>query len=472
MKIFTNHLKWGANFLALLAILSVLPRLARAQDGGSQIYIKVGEAQVKKSVLALPPLQYLGSSAATPNFRSIGAELFSVINNDLQVSSYFQMMDPKAFDQETIKAGLQPAPTDPKGFKFQSWQAQGTDFLIRAGYTVVDGQINLETYVYHVPKAQLVLGKKYRGTQKSLRRIAHTFCNDILHALTGQNGMFLSRIVLSSDRGGGKFREVYLMDWDGSNIEKITNHKTITVSPAWSPDGKKIGYTAFVKRARSGKRNADLFIYELNSGNRWLVSYKEGINSGINFSPDNKTVYLTISQGNSPDIYQMTYEGNLVKKITNGPLGAMNVEPAISADGTRLAFSSDRSGKPMIYVMGADGSNPQRITVAGKYNSSPSWSPDGKKIAFAGQIEDHFDIFVMNPDGTDMVRLTSAHRKGGKWADNEDPSFSPDGRQIIFSSNRTGSNQIYIINPDGSNERRITLDKHNYYKPKWSKNLD
>lgn len=435
----------------------------------NSIYIKLGDGQTKKSLLALPPLNYLGASNKSP---TVGVEIFNVLSNDLSVSSYFDFVSQKAFLENTATASLRPTTIDPKGFKFDSWSAIGTEFLIKIGYTIIDQQLELETYLYHVSQAKLIAGKKYKGPVSAARRIAHTFSNDILEALTGKSGMFLSKFVTTSDRGGGNFREVYVMDWDGNQVEKITNHKTISLSPAWSFDGSKIAYTSYVIRTKTKMRNADMFIYELETGKRFLTSYRQGMNSGASFAPDNKHLFLTISQGQSPDIYKMSFDGTLVSRITTGPNGAMNVEPNISADGSKIAFSSDRPGRPMIYTMNADGSNVKRITYAGVFNSTPSWSPDGKKIAFAGQSDDHFDIFVMDADGTNMVRLTSAKKPNGRWSSNEDPSFSPDGRFVVYTSNRTGKNQIYISTIDGNEERRITTDNNNYFKPKWSKNFE
>lgn len=432
--------------------------------------IKLGEARTKKSLLAFPPLNYQGSPSASA--KNIGTELFKTIHNDLDVSAFFQIIPQKAFLEDTSKTGLRPAPGEPNGFKYQSWNTIGAEFLIRIGYFVAGTEVNMEAYLYHVGKAQLVMGKKYKGPVSGARKIAHTFSNDVIDALTGKKSMFLSRIVVSSDKGAGDFREIFIMDWDGANPEKISNHRSISLSPAWSLDGKKIAYTAYVVRAKTKMRNADMFIYDVNSKKSQLVSYRLGLNSGAAFSPDNKSLYLTISQQGSPDLYKMTFDGTLLAKLTNGPNGAMNVEPAISVDGSQIAFSSDRSGKPMIYTMRSDGSNVKRITFAGVYNSTPSWSPDGKKIAFAGQSEDHFDIFVMDADGTNMIRLTSAKKKDGKWATNESPTFSPDGRFVMYTSNRTGKNQIFISTVDGSEERRVTLDDNNYFKPKWSNNFE
>jgi TolB protein len=464
--------------LILLCLMLSSPAFAEVsssnagQAAKAQVEIDINQAKTRKSLMAFPPLQFVGNPATVKKYESTGSELYRVIFNDLSVSTYFQFINQSAFLEDTTKTGIRPAPGEPNGFKFESWKQIGAEFLIRGNYTVSGDEIAMEIYLYSVNRGALILGKKYKGETSLTRRIAHTFANDALKALTGVEGPFLSRVTVASDKAGGHYKEIYVMDWDGANSQKISSHHSITLSPAWSPDGTKVAYTAFVKSKKTKTRNADMFIYELNTGKRWLVSYRQGINSGADFSPDGKTLYLTISQTGTPDIYKMSTEGDLLTKITNGPRGAMNVEPAISPDGKKIAFSSDRSGNPMIYVMNADGTSPKRLTFAGKFNASPSWSPDGKKIAFAGWSDDHFDIFLMNADGTGMIRITSAHKPNGKWANNEDPVFSPDGRLLMYTSNRTGKNQIYISNLDGSEERRVTTDSDNYFKPKWSKNLE
>ncbi len=455
-------------FLAMIISFFICFTATKSQ---AQVQIDINQAKTKKSLVAFPPLQFLGNPNVTKNFQSLGAELFRVIFNDLSVSSYFQFISQNAYLEDTSKTGLRPVP-EANGFKFDSWKQIGAEFLIRGSFSVTGDVLLMEAYVYNVAQGTSVLGKKYKGPVSSIRRIAHTFSNDFMESLTGTRGMFLSKIVAASDRVGGGFKEIYTMDWDAANPEKITSHKSITLSPTWSPDATKVAYTAFVQRAKTKVRNADMFIYEIPTGKRWLVSYRIGINSGAAFSPNGEFLYLTLSQAGSPDIFKMSLDGVLQNHLTKGPRGAMNVEPAVSPDGKKMAFSSDRSGSPMIYTMGIDGSAPTRITFAGKFNATPSWSPDGKRLAFAGWSEDHFDIFTMNADGSEMIRITSSKKPNGKWAANEDPVYSPDGRHLMYTSTRTGKSQIYISNLDGSEERRITSDSFNYFKPKWSKNIE
>ncbi len=455
---------------ALLCLIFLITPLAYSQDAGkpSSVFINVGEAKVKRSLMALTPLLFLGTPSTDSSIKRVGTDLFNTALNDLDVSGYFQFINQSAYLEDTSAVGLKPAPGEPNGFSFAKWKQIGTEFLVRGGYRVVKDQVTFEVFVYHVPQAKLILGKEYQGTSKSARQMAHTFANDLVEALTGKKGYFLTKIAVTSDKAGNQWKEVYVMDWDGNNGKRITTHQSITLSPAWSPDGKTVAYTAYAMHPKAKTRNADLFLYEIFTGKRFLLSSRPGINSGACYEPTGKLIYLTISQGGNPDIFSMNIDGENLKRVTNGPNGAMNVEPAISPDGKKIAFSSDRSGRPMIYIMNIDGSNIKRVTFAGKYNASPSWSPDGKKLSFAGWDAEHFDIFIMSSDGTNMERLTQAKKANGKWANNEDPTFSPDGRQIMFISDRTGKKQIYIVNADGTNERRITADNSNYFKPKWS----
>jgi TolB protein len=439
---------------------------------GNEILIDVGQAQIKKSLLALTPLLYLGTQKTNAAHIQIGQNLYRVMMNDLTVANLFTMIKPDAYLENPAKIGLKPAPYEPNGFNFANWKTIGTEFLVRSAYQVLDNELVFEAYVYHVPTARMVLGKTYKSTLNGYRKIAHMFCNDFVKALTGKRGMFLTRLVASKQEPGSQIKEIYLMDWDGFNPQRITHHESISISPAWSTGGDKIAYTDFAYHGAQRMRNSDLFVYDIPTGKRFLLSYRKGINSGAAYLPGDKSLLLTMSKEGASDIYRSSADGVEVSPLTNGPNRALNVEPAVSPDGKTVAFSSDRSGKPMLYLMNIDGSRVRRLTFAGKYNASPAWSPDGKTIVFASQDRDHFDIFTMTSDGSNLKRLTEATKPNGRGANNESPSFSPDGRAILFTSDRSGKYQLYLISPDGTGERRITEDNANWDKPKWSPYLD
>lgn len=439
-----------------------------------QSYIKVGEAKGKKSALAFPPFNVAPKSSTTT-----ANEIYETCKRDLELSSYFTLIKNSALLEDPAKTAVKPAPIE-NGFTYEPLKTIGAEFLIRTAYSSSGDDIIAEMFLYHVPEQKLIVGKRYKTSASQSKKIGHTMANDILEALTGVRGPFMSKIVATSNRAHGPnspIKEVVTMNWDGTDVTTISNHRSNAVSPSWSSDGKKIAYsvfTTFIRKVGGPLSNISLYVQDVATGKRTLVSYRPGVNSGGIFSKDGKYIYLSMSMGSgSTDLYKIDADsGEIVKRLTKGPAGAINVEPSLSPDGKKIAFSSDRGGRPMIYTMDEDGSNIKRLTFDGVYNASPSWSPDGKKIAFAGQSNNNFDVFVMNADGSNIIRVTSAKKANGQLAHNEDPSFSPDSRFLIYTSNRTGKNQLYISTADGSEERRVTNDSYNYYKPKWSQNFE
>lgn len=457
------------NFI-LFCLFLIFSQLSFAE----QAYIKLGDAKAKKSAMAFPFFNNLGAENTGASIAA-ASEVFAVAKKNLELSTYFSIVSNDAYLEDLTKKSLKPTPDDVTGFSFDPLKKIGAEFLIRAGYSIIGKDIIVEMYLYHVTENKLIIGKRYKASIEQAVPIGHTLSNDVIEALTGIRAPFMAKIVATFEDGTNGPKEVCKMNWDGSGFEQLSQHKSIALSPSWGIDGKKILYSVFTKLVKKTGTvsNVSLYTLDLQTNKRVLTSFRPGVNSGAVFAKDGKSIYLGMSLGTgSADIYKINLQGDIELRLTKGPAGAINVEPSLSPDGSKIAFSSERGGRPMIYVMDADGTNVKRLTFKGIYNSSPSWSPDGKKIAFAGQNDTNFDIYVMDADGSNIRKLTSAQKVSGKFAHNEDPSFSPDSRYVVYTSNRTGKNQIYISTIDGSEERRVTNDSKNYYRPKWSINLE
>jgi TolB protein len=370
---------------------------------------------------------------------------------DLAFSGLFDFLNPSAFVEDPNKAGVTFG-----SFKMTDWSAIGAEFLIKGKGSVAGSEMNLEIYLYAVQSGKQLLAKRYKASATTARKVAHTLANDVLFALTGKRGPFTSKIAFVSDKTGKK--EVYLMDYDGFNPVKVTSRFSHAMAPAWSPDGKKLVFTAVTKNNKN-VRNHNLFLYDLSSGKIDMISNRQGINSGARYSPNGNQLSLTMSFPGNPEIFLMDPSSKVVQRVTNSY--GLDVDPSWSPDGRWLAFVSDRSGRPMVYKMEASGANVQRLTYAGHYNATPTWSPQGNKIAFAGWDAGKFDIFIMNPDGTAIERLTK------NMGNNEDPDFAPDGYFIVYSSNRKGKRNLYITNVDNTVHRQITSDFGNCEAPRW-----
>ena len=420
------------------------------QSFAERIKIQVGEAGSKKSSVVFSP--FIGKSSIDVN------NLKSLITRNLEFSSYFKVVNSPMVNQ--LKNGLSNQIS-------KAMYAQGLEFLVAGSTTKkANGSSLVQFKVYFLKSHKLAFDRVYSGT---LNKIGNNFSDDFVQALTGKKSIFNTKFAVTSDRVGNGWKEVYLMNWDGSDIQRKSYHKASSLSPSWSPGGNQVVYSSITIQPKTGVRSANLYIYDLRTSRRSMLSSRPGINSGGSFFPDGRSLAMTLTQGGVPDIFRLGLNGSVIDRLTRGPGRSMNVEASISPDGKKMAFSSDRSGKPMLYVMNVGNKKPKRLTFAGRYNSAPSWSPDGKTLVFAGWAEGHFDIFTINIDGTGLKRITQKRRSNGLWSNNESPSYSPDGRFISFISNRTGKKKLYIIRNDGSNIFPVTgRDRYNYFHAKWS----
>jgi len=411
-------------------------------------HISVGKARIKKSILALPNVKTLNSSS-----RSIANRIHKTLNDDLAFMDLFKILPKAAYIENPQTAGMTP-----DKFKFSDWTSLGTEYLVKTQITTVGKKLKFEGYVYDVTRGRQIVAKRYVANLSDDITVAHTFGNDLIKAMTGLPGIFLTKIAMICDRGRKQRSNVYIMDFNGKNLKQITFHRSISLSPAWSPDGTRLAYSLYVSKNRV--KNMNLYEFDFRTNRIRLLSNRKGINSGAAYSPDGKAIAMTMSFLGNPEIFELNLKSKRVTRLTKSR--GFDVDPTWSPNGKQIAFISNRRGKPMVFSVNRNGTNIQRLTMAGRYNSAPNWSPTNNKIAFAGWLSNKFDLFTMNPDGTTIERLTK------NVGSNEDPVFSPDGQFIAFSSNRTGKRNIYVMNMDGSFVRRLTFGLGNCSAPKWS----
>jgi TolB protein len=412
-------------------------------------YIPVGSAKVKKAVLAFPEVRSQNGTT-----KSLAKTIAETVTHDLTFMDLFKFLDDSAFIEDPSKAGITL-----ETFQMKDWKGIGAEFLIKSSVTLAEDSQNItfEAHLYDTFGPKQVLAKRYTAPKSEVKNIAHTFANDVITSLTGLPGIFLTKIAMTCDMTGKK--EIYVMNYDGSEAKQLTRHKSIAFAPAWSPDGTRIAYSLFTRHANNIK-NIDLYEFNTTQNTIRLLSDRKGINSGAAYSPDGTKMAITLSYRGNPEIFLLDLATREVSQLTKS--FGVDVDPAWSPDGKQIAFVSSRTGMPMVFTTTIADKKTQRLTYAGRYNATPSWAAKKNKIAFAGWIDKFFDIFLMNPDGTNIERLTK------NQGNNEDPFFSPDGNFLAFSSNRTGQKNIYVMNTDGTFVKRLTFGMGNCVTPKWS----
>ncbi len=431
-----------------LVLLVAIPSWSADPPSGGRAYIPVGKARTKQTVLAIPGIQAGYSEAER---FELPRNLAETIQNDLRFMDAFRILDPAAFVEDTRAAGITTGT-----FKFTDWSSIATDFLVKSKVSVENGAIAFETHVYDIAGAREVFAKRYVGAVRDAKYVAHSFANDLVYALTGSSGVFLTKIAMACEvRRGSK--ELYIMDFDGTNVKQVTNHRSSIVGPAWHPDGSKIAYSVYVKR--SNIKNLDLYEVDFNTNTMRMLSNRRGANTGAAYSPDGRTIAMTMSFLGNPEIFAFDPGNKKATRLTK--TAGFDVDPTWSPDGKNIAFISTRSGPSMVWRMAIDGTETRRLTYAGTYNATPNYSPKGDKVVFSSQVDKHFDLFLMNSDGSNLERLTK------NMGNNEDPFFSPDGNFIVFSSNRTGQPNIYVMNVDGTSIKRLTYGLGPCVSPKW-----
>ncbi|MBN1868039.1 PD40 domain-containing protein [Candidatus Sumerlaeota bacterium] len=440
-----------ARVLALVAAIFValVSQPARAQNSNADINIPDVTA-IRKSlpVVGIPLFEPVG-----PDGGIAPDEFARIVYQDLEWFSDFKRADNQRFVEETERRDRRTGIID-----YPEWQRLGCNYVLKGKYEVRGGAIVLECRLYDIDYRQQLFAYGYRSLPPAqVRRQAHLVSDRIVEKVYNDIGIASTRIVFVSWRGESGNKEIYVMDADGQNQERLTHDNSLVTAPNWGQNGTEIYYTSYKDY------NPDLCGIQLGTGKTWFISRRPGSNLSPDWSERTKRLVLTLGRDGNSEVYTMERSGRerTLKRLTH--TSSIDCEPSWDPSGTEIVFTSDRSGTPQIWAMDAEGVNPRLLTRQGRYNTAPSWSPLGDRIAFSARDQNRFDIYTMRVDGTGWRQLTS------KAGNSEDPSWAPDGRHIVFSSNRTGSYQIYIMRAeDGGSVHRLTSEGRENKLPDWS----
>jgi TolB protein len=435
----------GRKCLALTSLL-VLFLLLRSPAYG-KVYLDIDSPSFQRFPVAITdfkPLKPGGPKGDLPLWFS------DTLSRQLNITGYFNVIDKRAYLEDPNEMGITA-----EGTRFADWATIGAEYLIKGGFLAEGRQLTTEFRLFDVVRGELVIGKRYVGTPDDKGRMVMQFASEVLQSLTGEAGLFDTRIAFVKKEDSSA--DLYTINFDGSDLQQITHYRSLTLAPRWSPDGRKLAFTSY----REG--NPDIYIREMAGGKTERVVSYPGLNLPGSWSRDGARLLVTLSRDGNQEIYDMNVGNRLLQRLTRE--FSIDVSPVRSPDEKRIAFVSNRDGSPQIYMMEADGSNVRRLTREGNYNTSPAWSPKGKKIAYEGSVNGRFQIFVIDEEGGAPQQLTF---EGG---DHESPSWSPDGRYLVYTVRGYGRSRVEIINAGGQNPRLLHEGNDGCLSPAWSPHL-
>ena len=423
--------------LTLLAALLVFAMPAAAQTGGP-LRIEITEGVIEPLPFANPDFVAENGAAA-----ELARQIARVVSEDLTGTGLFREIPSSAFISQ-ITSFNSPV-------QFSDWRAINAQALISGAVSVgSDGSVAVKFRLYDVFAGQeLGDGLQFNGTQAGWRRIAHKVADAVYSRITGEGGYFDSRVVYVAEAGtkDDRRKRLAIMDYDGANVQYLTDSNAIVLAPRFSPTGDRILYTSY----ESGFPR--IYVMDVASvGRRALPTLEGDMSFAPRFAPDGNTVVYSLTTGGNTDIYRMDINSGAATRLTSTP--AIETAPSFSPDGSRIVFESDRSGTQQLYIMSANGGEPQRISFGQGRYGTPVWSPRGDLIAFTKQSKGRFHIGVMRTDGSEERLLTASFLDEG-------PTWSPNGRVIMFTRETQGASgaaSLYSVDISGRNLKQIRTE--------------
>jgi len=435
--------KYSRIILTLVCFCGIIGVNTFAQSGlkSKDVYGRLSERTTfEPTNIGVEDAKYTGIDIISANDSIILRNCTVILQNDLGFSPYFEVIPVDTFFMKHMEL---------KWMTPLSWKRLGVSYVVNLEVEYPRDKIQVQYRLVSTGDGREIEHERFEAKKSAYRQLIHEVANDIINFLTGDKGIYRTRIVYSKKVGEGS--ELFMSDYDGYNERQLTNNGSINLLPTFTPDGKYIYFTSYM--------DGDPKIYMLTLENNKidLFSGSPGLNTAPAVSPDGKSVACVLTKDGNSEIYLLDRKGKIKRRLTRSR--AIETAPTWSPDGRMLAFTSDRAGSPQIYIMDAEGLNVRRLTYQSGYNDSPCWSPDGETIIFAS-MNHGFNIASIKVNGSDYRILA-------ELGNNENPEFSPDGNHIIFSSFRLGKKEIYAMDLFGNNKQKITNGEE-CSNPAWS----
>lgn len=419
----------GRIAVLLLVLLSVLAGTARAA-----LTIEIVGAGATQIPIAIVPFRAEDG---------LTQQITPVVAADLTRSGLFRMVDP---------GGMVPVPHEPEQLNYPQWQARGAEAVVIGTVArMSDGRYDVRFRLMDVTKQTQLAGYAYFGPASDLRQIAHKIADVIYEKLTGDPGVFATRITYIVKTG--KSFQLQVADADGYGPQTVASSTEPLISPAWSPDGTRLAYVSFERR------KPVVNVLNLATGQSRVVANYPGSNSAPAWSPDGRRLAVVLTKDGNSQIYTVNADGGGgATRLTSS--SAIDTEPSYSPDGQWILFTSDRGGSPQIYRMPASGGQAQRMTFEGSYNVSPRYAPDGKSFVFVQRSGGRFNVAVQDFTSRQVQVLTDGRI-------DESPSFAPNSRMILYASDIGGRGILAAVSSDGRVKQRFLENAGDVREPAW-----
>ena len=419
--------------MGLVKKLSAMLLLCLATAATAQLSIEITGAGAQRIPIAIVP--FAGEGALAPGVSAI-------VRADLERSGLFRTLEVPV---------LSPPPTEASSVNYAEWRSRLADAVVLGSVAArTDGRFEVRFKLFDTVKAQDLSGIAFTLSREQLRTTAHRISDFIYEKLTGEKGVFSTRIAYVVKRGP-KF-ELQIADADGAGEETALASFEPIISPSWSPDGRRLAYVSFEAK------KPVVYVHSLADGKRQVAANFKGSNSAPAWSPDGSRLAVSLSRDGGSQIYLVNPDGSNVRRISQS--GGIDTEPVFSPDGQSLYFTSDRGGSPQIYRMPAGGGAAQRVTFEGTYNVSPRISPDGKVLVYIARNGGKFQVARMDLATRQAQLLTDSDK-------DESPSFAPNGRIILLATVNTGRGVLSAVSADGRIKQRLTISAGDVREPAW-----